>query len=83
VTPLSWLGDARHGLQRTIGKRSNEWENVEEGLKIMEGKFGNEVWTSNEFTGKSLAGNNIDVFVKRYTQDESCVFVVYHSREPI
>jgi hypothetical protein len=21
--------------------------------------------------------------VKRYTQDESCVFVVYHSREPI
>jgi hypothetical protein len=21
--------------------------------------------------------------VRRYTQDESCVFVVYHSREPI
>jgi hypothetical protein len=67
VTPLSRLGYARHGLQRTIGKRSNEWENVEEGLKIMEGRFGYEVWTSNnEFTGKSLAGNNIDVFVKRY-----------------
>jgi hypothetical protein len=40
---------------------------VEEGLKIMEGRFGYEVWTSNnEFTGKSLAGNNIDIFVKMY-----------------
>jgi hypothetical protein len=27
---------------------------------------------------------SVDVLsVKRYTQDESCVFVVYHSREPV
>jgi hypothetical protein len=33
--------------------------------------------------GINEEGKSALSFVKRYTQDESCVFVVYHSREPI
>jgi hypothetical protein len=42
-------------------------------------------WTEeNEAMGRVPGRfNNMGDCVKRYTQDESCVFVVYHSREPI